>query len=705
MLAYALTIFLSAFLLFQVQLVIAKYILPWFGGTPAVWSACMLFFQVALLAGYAYAHLVVRRLGARRQAPLHVAVIAASICLLAGQFLLWRSPLLPPAGWKPDGSALPVLRILGLLLVSVGLPFFALSATSPLLQAWFGRTHPGRSPYRLYALSNAGSMLGLLSYPFLVEPALALTAQAWAWAGCYAVFVFGCAWCAIRSATAEGPAPADGAAPNEGDSGSPARGRRLLWFALAACASVLLLATTNQMSEEIAVAPFLWVLPLSLYLLSFIVCFAGERGYSRTLFVCAAVVAIVLTGCTMLRAVENVSMVMYIWVASFAFFVCCMICHGELARLKPSSRHLTSFYLTVAAGGAAGGAFVALIAPVVFTGLWELQLGHFGCAVLLLLVMLRDRGSRFNGRWRLPWRTAAVTVLTVLGAAQALQIREYRRSIVSVRRNFYGILSVKEEHAGDPQLRQYLLYHARTLHGYQYVDPARSRLPTAYFTENSGAGLAIRHHPLRARARSKMRMGMVGLGTGTLAAYGRQGDYIRFYEINPAVIGLAAGDGARFTFLRDSAARIDVVTGDARISLERELGQTGPQRFDVFVLDAFSGDAIPLHLLTREAFGTYLAHLAPDGVLAVHISNRYFDLRPVIWRLAREFGLHSAAVDSAGGEHAIEARWMLLTRDAALIAALAKLDLPTASVATAAEAGAPSPLWTDDYSNLLQVLK
>ncbi|MFH1732021.1 MAG: fused MFS/spermidine synthase [Planctomycetota bacterium] len=703
--AYAFTIFLSAFLVFQVQLVIAKYILPWFGGAPAVWSACMLFFQAALLAGYAYAHLMVRRLGARRQARLHAAVIAASICLLAGQFLLWRSPLLPPAGWKPDGSALPVMRILGLLAVSVGLPFFVLSATSPLLQAWFSRTHPGRSPYRLYALSNAGSMFGLLSYPFLVEPGLALTAQAWVWSGCYAAFVFGCAWCAIRSGKAEGPAPADGPARDEADSDPPGRGRRLLWFALAACASVLLLATTNQISEEIAAAPFLWALPLSLYLLSFIVCFAGERGYSRALFVCAAVVAMALTGYTMLRKVGNVGIVTYIWTASFTFFVCCMICHGELARLKPSKRHLTSFYLTIAAGGAAGGVFVALIAPVIFTGLWELHLGHLGCAVLLLLVMLRDRGSRFNGRWRLLWRTAAAAGLTVLGGTQALHITEFYASAVSVRRNFYGILRVSEKHAGQPGLHQYALYHARTLHGYQYVDPARARLPTAYFTENSGAGLAIRHHPLRARARSRMRMGMVGLGTGTLAAYGRTGDYIRFYEINPAVAELAAGDGARFTFLRDSAARIDVITGDARISLERELRQTGPQRFDVLVLDAFSGDAIPLHLLTREAFGIYLAHLVPDGVLAVHISNRYFDLRPVIWRLAREFGLQSAAVDSAGGEHAIGARWMLLTRDAALIAALAKLDLPTTSVAAAAEEGAPSPLWTDDYSNLLQVLK
>jgi len=704
MLAYAFTIFLSAFLVFQVQLVIAKYILPWFGGAPAVWSACMLFFQAALLAGYAYAHRVVRTLDARRQARLHAAVVAASICLLAVQFLLWRSPLLPPAGWKPEGSALPVLRILGLLCVSVGLPFFVLSATSPLLQAWFSRTHPGRSPYRLYALSNTGSMLGLLSYPFLVEPGLPLTAQAWVWSGCYAVFVFGCVWCAMRSAKGEEPAPGGGAVPDEKDSGPPARGRLLLWFGLTACASVLLLATTNQMSEEIAVVPFLWVLPLSLYLLSFIVCFAGERGYSRTLFVCAAVMAAALTGCTMLRKVGDVGIVMYIWTASFTFFVCCMICHGELARLKPSKRHLTSFYLTIAAGGAAGGVFVALIAPAIFTGLWELHLGHLGCAVLLLLVMLRDRGSRFNGRWRLLWRTAAVAGLTVLGGTQALHITKFYASAVNVRRNFYGILRVSEEHAGQPELHQYALYHARTLHGYQYVDPARARLPTTYFTENSGVGLAIRKLQRRSHGRS-MRLGVAGLGAGTLATYGRTGDYIHFYEINPAVAELASGDGAHFTFLRDSAARIDIVTGDARISLERELKQSGSQHFDMLILDAFSGDAIPLHLLTREAFDIYLAHLAPDGILAVHISNRYFDLRPVIWRLARERGLHSATVDSAGGEHAVAARWMLLTRDAAVIAALAKLDLPTTSVATAAEEGAPFPLWTDDYSNLLQVLK
>ena len=707
MLAYAVTIFLGAFLLFQVELVIGKYVLPWFGGTPAVWTTCMLFFQVALLAGYAYAHWLIRKLGARRQSRLHVALIIASLCAIAAQFLLWRSPILPSAGWKPGDSAFPILRILGLLCVSIGVPFFVLSATSPLLQAWFGRAHPGRSPYKLYALSNAGSMLGLLSYPFLVEPGLALRSQAWTWSACYAAFAVACIWCASRASKSDGAISGDVAAPTTDDAAAPTRGRRLLWFSLAACASVLLLATTNQMSEETAVVPFLWVLQLALYLLSFILCFADHRAYSRTLFVCAAIAAIALTGSPHAGTWRDVNIITYIWTASFALFVACMICHGELARLKPSTRHLTSFYLTVSAGGAAGGVFVALIAPVIFTGLWELYLGQFACAILLLAVMFGDRTSRFNGRRRLFWRTVALMVLVVLGGTQALQMKAFYENTVTVRRNFYGILRVKEKHPEQPDLHQYALLHGRTIHGSQYVTPARRRLPTAYYIETGGAGIAIRQWRRLSPGRP-MRMGMVGLGTGTLATYGRKGDYVRFYEINPAVIAMASGDDACFSFLEDSAARIDIALGDARILLDGELAQSGSQRFDILVLDAFSGDAVPLHLLTREAFATYVAHIRKNGVLAVHISNRYFDLRPVMWRMAREFGLHAVAVRSAAGEDGVSARWMLLTRNPSFVREVANFVRRTAkgtTVTTDKRGGKTVRLWTDDYSNLLQVLK
>ncbi len=709
MLFYGVTIFLSAFLLFQVQLVIAKYILPWFGGTPAVWTTCMLFFQLLLLGGYAYSHLIVSRLRPRRQGTLHLVLLAGSLCLLAGQLATWRTPLLPPAAWKPTGSDLPVLRILGLLAVSVGLPYFILTTTSSLLQAWFAGTHPGRSPYRLYALSNAGSLLGLISYPFLVEPALALKAQAGVWSGCYAAFVFCCGWCAVRAARTAKPLlePGEVTSSRKSQKGSeaagrPSRSKRLLWLGLPACASVLLLATTNHISEEVAVIPFLWVVPLGLYLLSFIFCFNSQRAYSRRLFVVAALAAMVLVYIVTRRGVTEVGIAEDIWIHSFALFVCCMICHGELVALKPAPRHLTSFYLSVAAGGALGGVFVALVAPTIFTGLWELPLGYLFCGALLLVVTLRDPRSWLNGRRRWVWRAPAGVALAALVVAPSLQVKKFYDGVIRSRRNFYGILRVREEDATERvEWHRYVLRHARTVHGFQFVDPARRRTPTTYYGENSGAGLAILNHPRRTSG-APMRIGVVGLGVGTLAAYGRKGDIIRFYEINPAVVELATGPDSCFTYVQDSAAKVDVVLGDARILMQRELEQGQPQQFDVLALDAFSGDSPPVHLLTREAFDIYLRHLRRGGVLAVHASNRYVNLAPVIWRAAEEFGLACTMINSEGDSEAVwGARWILLTHDKNLL----KLKNIAAVASGREESHKPIRLWTDDYSNLLRILK
>ena len=713
MLAFGLTVFLSAFLLFQVQLVIAKYILPWFGGPPAVWTTCMLFFQVALLGGYAYSHLLASRLRPRRQGRLHAALLASSLGVLLGQLLVWGWPLLPPANWKPGGSDLPVLRVLGLLAISVGLPFFILSTTSALLQAWSARTHPDRSPYRLYALSNAGSLLGLATYPFLVEPALTLKSQAAIWSACYTGFALCCGWCSVRAGRAQmlgaelgrAPGPRDDTAVPQAQVGRPGRLQRLLWLGLSACASVLLLATTNQMSEEIAVVPFLWALPLGLYLLSLIFCFSSDRAYSRRLFIATALVAMLLVGFMMYRKPERISIVMHLWVSSLALFVCCMICHGELVRLKPAPRHLTSFYLTLAAGGAMGGAFAAVVAPSVFSGLWELYVGYFGCGALLVAAMLRDANSRLNARRRWLWRAAAGVVLATLVVGSVERAQDFHRDTLRVRRNFYGILRVREETEGAVEWRRRLLYHARTVHGLQFVNPARRRLPTAYYTEESGGALAILHHPRR-QSGARLRIGVVGLGAGTLAVYGRMGDCFRFYEINPAVVELASGLESSFTFLKDSPAKSDIVLGDARISLERELTQKQPQDFDLLILDAFSGGAVPLHLLTREAFDIYLRHLRDGGFLVVHGSNRYFDLTPVLFRMATDLDLGAVSIVTRGdGTRSLGAVWVLLSADRELLRKLAQLATREDTRIEWSTGEEPGRLWTDDYSNLFQLLK
>ena len=734
MAVYAVTIFLSALLLFQVQLVIGKYILPWFGGTPAVWTTCMLFFQVLLMAGYAYSHLVATRLASRRQGLLHGALLAVSAALLVGQIALWGTPILPSADWKPDGSALPLARILAILTVGVGLPFFVLSTTSSLVQAWFNRMHPGRSPYRLYALSNAGSLLALLSYPFVVEPSLALRSQAMGWAAGYAVFAVLCGYLAVASARGGArsagasvlapaqenvPAPDAAGAPDgegvhggarpavahtivTGDRGEEVRPTRLvrtLWLVLPAMGSVLLLATTNRICGDIGVVPLLWVLPLALYLVTFIVCFDRPGWYIRPAFVVAALVAAGGVAFVLFEPTGTLTFLPQVAAYGFALLVGCMICHGELVRLRPPPQHLTAYYLTLAAGGAAGGLFVGVVAPYVFDRLWELYIGYWGTTAALVVAMLRDRRSCLNGPHGWLWRHVARTAVTAVAIASVLAVPHFDPQSVRRVRNFYGILRVTDENVDDPDEHALVLYHGRIMHGSQLQDPELRRRPNTYYTERSGAGLAILNHPARALGpdgRGHMKIGVVGLGTGTLAAYGRKGDTIKFYEINPAVVGLSRGSGASFTYLNDSPANIEIVMGDARLSLEKE----PPQQFDVLALDAFSGDAVPVHLLTAEAFKVYLKHLAPDGILAVHTSNTFLNLDRVVQTAADYWNLWYIAVDSPIDKEGVYmATWMLLTRsDDVLNAPDILMTFTNAPVE-------PARLWTDDYSNLLEVLR
>jgi len=432
---------------------------------------------------------------------------------------------------------------------------------------------------------------------------------------------------------------------------------------------------------------------------TFIVCFDRPGWYVRPVFVVAALVAAGGVAFVLFEPTGTLTFLPLIAAYGFALFVGCMICHGELVRLRPAPQHLTAYYLTLAAGGAVGGLFVGVVAPYVFDRLWELYIGYWGTTAALVVAMLRDRRSCLNGRHGWLWRHVARTAVTAVAIASVLAVPYFDPPGVRRIRNFYGILRIEEENADDPQEHALVLRHGRIMHGSQFQDPALRRTPSTYYTERSGVGLAILNHPAHAPGpdgRSHMRIGVVGLGTGTLAAYGRAGDTIRFYEINAAVVGLSQGRGASFTYLDDSPARIEIALGDARLSLERE----PPQQFDVLAIDAFSGDAVPVHLLTTEAFQAYIRHLAPGGVLAVHTSNTFLDLDRVVQAQADHLGLRVVAMDSPiDKEERYWATWMLLVRDGRA------LDAPAIQAAPHNDRVKSVPLWTDNYSNLLEVLR
>jgi hypothetical protein len=756
MLLYALTILVSAFLLFQVQPVIAKIILPWFGGSAAVWTTCLLFFQMVLLLGYLYAHAVVRYLKPRAQMIVHSGLLLVSLAAL---------PIYPGVAWKPTGTEEPIFGILRLLAISVGLPYFLLSTTGPLLQAWYARRFKGVMPYRLYALSNAGSMFALVSYPFLFEPVFGVHLQAKLWSIGYCVFMAICVLTAWRS----GNAPVVEQMEAASEAHRPGMRQYLLWLLLPACASILLLAISNHLSQNVAAIPFLWVLPLSIYLLTFILCFEGEGWYKRNPYLYLLGIALAsMAYADGVDATGNIPIKILVPLFAMGLFTCCMVCHGELSRLKPHPRYLTHFYLMISAGGAVGGLLVGFVAPHVFSALYELQIGLGLCAVLVLVVLAGDeeyawfrqllpagqslvaaavaamggavayafRGqlmgagnllmNKLSKKWEAPdgfmtdvaVLTIAVGALILLAAMRGLKLRgkisglavelaaltligylafqvrmltaDYRMTV----RNFYGALKVRDSGPASDFDATRGLTHGTINHGEQFLNPARRDLPTTYYGPNTGVGVAIRE---KGKAKA-IRVGVIGLGTGTLAAYGRTGDYFRFYEINPLVLRLARTE---FTFLNDCKAKLDVAMGDARLSMENEADKGIDEHFDVLAVDAFSSDSIPVHLLTREAMHVYWKHMNPDGVLAVHISNRYLDLQPVVRGLAQEAGLLARVVDTDDDDtqDVFGATWVLLSSP--------KYGFGPEEEKNSAEIQSKRtvPLWTDDYSNLFKILK
>ena len=679
MLLYAITIFLSAFLLFQVQPIIAKMILPWFGGSSSVWATCMLFFQAALLLGYSYAHWVNEKLRPRKQLLLHTLLLALSLAAL---------PILPGAAWKPTGHENPSLLILGLLAATIGLPYMLLSTTSPLLQAWYARTHKNAMPYRLFALSNFASMLALLTYPVLVEPNLSTRHQAQIWSAGYAAFALLCGVTALRAVRAR--RESEGALDPIEEVPPPSLGLRLLWLGLAACASALLLAVTNHITQDVAAMPFLWILPLALYLLSFILCFEARNLYWRPLFLPLFLIGVGYMGYGLWPYSDDWSVRINLLVYAGGLFACSMVCHGEVYRLRPHPRHLTVFYVMISLGGALGGLFVGLIAPNVFNAYYEFPI----LLVLAPMLVMTALWIQFR-RWfsTLPGRLAAIAAFFLLGCAISgswLLCKEMVEDYKLVVRNFYGQLRIYDDDSEQIPARK--LYHGTINHGQQMLDGRYRRTPVTYYCPESGIGRVM-----AARAPGQpLRVGVLGLGCGTLAAFGRPGDSFRIYEINATVLDIA---NKWFTYLKVSPARIEYALGDGRLSLEREASQ----QFDVLVMDAFSGDSVPVHLITREAMGAYFRHLKPSGVLAVNISNRYLRLEPVMERAATYYGkvaLDFSYAPDDEDQMCFSSTWVLIMDPATEASLAGKLGGSKRIPPQTSFRG-----WTDDYSNMFRVLK
>ena len=652
-----------------------------------MWAAALLFFQISLLAGYAYAHALTKFAKAKTQMLIHGGLLLVSCALL---------PILPNVSWKPTAVGDPTLRILELLAATIGLPYFLLSSTSPLLQAWYVRRTGSSVPYRLFALSNFGSMLALLTFPFVVEPNIASPQQAYIWSTAYVVFAALCLFAAWVSRSKSddfrmpeiAPVPAAEAtvvppAPR------PTIGQLALWVSLAACASTLLVSITNHMSQNVAPIPLLWVVPLAIYLLTFILAFESDKIYQRWIFLPWVAPALGWMAYALYAGEGNFHIKYSIPIFCAGLFICCMLCHGELALHKPAPQYLTLFYLMVSLGGAIGGVFVAIIAPRVFNSYLELPIGLVACGVLAVIVLFNVEIPRLGAN---PVRIALAIGVGLLAGYLLRKENADRQGYHLFARNFYGELRIRDDDVGQEYALRNLL-HGTINHGSQRLNPEHRYDVNSYYAPSSGIGRAMQAK----QALGPVRYGVVGMGAGVMTGYCRAGDYVRVYEINPLVKSLS--DRGEFTFFGHCAGDKEVLMGDARLTMEAQQ----PQNYDVLVIDAFSSDAIPVHLLTREVMKLYFNLLKPDGVLAVHISNRYLDLAPVCARGAEFVGKKATVVsdDASDNTFANSTTWVLITSQDNNV--FQKPSFEGANMYPAA-AAATFRGWTDDYSSILPIL-
>jgi len=683
MVLFAATVFVSAFLLFLVQPIIAKQILPWFGGNASVWTVCMVFFQVLLLGGYAYADALSRRTSPRMQAIVHSALLAASLAFL---------PILAADSWKPEPGTDPAPRILALLGATIGLPYFLLSTTGPLVQAWFARSFPAGTVYRLFALSNLASLLALVAYPPLIEPEITLAWQSYAWSGLYVVFAGLCAASAWKASSGVAKVKINSVDTQETQ---PSAGDYVLWLVLSALGSLMLLAVTSHITQNVASIPFLWIVPLVIYLLSFILVFdvgGGRRrsGWYSRLWGLPLLFALLAGMAYMLYENLGVWNIRYtIALYCTGLFAACMFCHGELAAMRPAPRYLTRFYLMVSVGGAAGGLFVGLIAPRVFDLYLELPIALVACGALAAVLSWRDGFRLKQRRLSYAWSALALAATATVLWYSVEYVAYIRGNTLVMTRNFYGTLRVRQIERGGEQRLTRSLIHGVINHGWQFVDPKLRMQPISYFGPGSGIARALEYYGDRPR-----RVGIVGLGVGSFTAWGRDGDYFRIYELDPDVVRIAREE---FWYLSGARAKIDVVTGDGRLNLERE---KEPQRFDLLSVDAFSSGSIPIHLLTREALRTYRRHLAPGGVIVYNVTNRFVNLAPLLQLVAEAEGMKVMLLEDDPKEEKYSGTsYVLVTENAALIADKRFAD---------AEDIDPIPglkPWTDGFNNLFKVVR
>ncbi len=676
---FAATTLLGAFLVFQVQPVISKCVLPWFGGTPAVWTTCMLFFQLLLFGGYAYAHLLRTFFQPRQQGLIHLTILCAAALML---------PIEPSDAWKPTGSESPTLYLLWMLAAHVGLPYFVLSSTGPLVQAWLSYQDDSDRVYRLYALSNAGSLVALLSYPFLVEPFLSVSLQSVVWSLLFCGFVLVQGAVAISLfRVAPRPATVSDENTNQTSTATGATWKlRAAWIGLPAVASTMLLVVTNHICQDVAVIPFLWVLPLSLYLVSFIVCFDSPQWYKPRLIAVATLIGVFGT---QTKTFLPSSLHLVADVASYMLTLLgvCLLAHGEVARIKPRAAYLTQYYMLLSAGGAIGGLIVAVVCPTLLNTHFELPVMMSLVTAFSFVMLFVCRGwSKTEYDWatadRLKFAAGAMVILPLLAI-----ILTPHEEVIASERNFFGVLKVERNELG---IR---LVHGSTIHGMQ-LHGDRSAQPTTYYSQGSGVGRTI---GALQETKANLHIGVVGLGCGVLATYGRDGDRFDMIEINPAVVEIAK---QHFSFLSDCRAKIQHHLGDGRLVLERMT----EAKFDLLVLDAFSSDAIPAHLLTRESMALYKSRIADDGLLAVHISNNHLDLAPLVHRLSADAGLESRVILSRSDNKigVKDALWVIVAK--------AGHDLWNNQRLTTAIGPTPEdlkngPLWTDQQHNLVSVLR
>lgn len=691
LLIYSVTIFLSAFLLFQVQPIIGKYILPWFGGTSGVWLTSLLFFQILLLLGYSYSYLL-SRFSLKAQTIIHCLLTFLTTLILSSLFFNWSSPITPSIDLKLPDTISPIVQVLTFLFISVGLPYFLLATTSTVLQNWFGLVVYKKSPYLLYAFSNAGSLLGIMSYPFIMEPFLSLQVQGIWWSIGFLLYGIILLYCCLKiffSKQKNKTIAVDAAV-------APIKKRVIgYWLFLSTTSSIMLMAVTSLLTQAVAPIPFLWLLPLGLYLLSFILCFSDDNWYWRNfyayLFLTTGPLALVFTQSSAPTIWIGIS------VYSLALFSICMLCHGELYKRKPPSQQLNIFYLILALGGALGGIFVGIIAPLLFNGFWEIYVGFYLSLLLSFFVLVKYRNSSMYRKMHTFFFSShefyffvliGVPMIIFSVALTITVISGY--DSVKTWRNFYGVLTYKTKQVGN-ETQAYLI-HGRIIHGMQYFGKRQTE-PVSYYHPRSGVGLLMASYP---RDEKGIRVGVVGLGAGVLAAYGKKGDYYKFYDINPQVVDVAKN---QFTYLKDSPATIDIALGDGRLVLEQEI-QKKKEPYDILVVDAFSDDAIPVHLLTKEALQIYLKRLSSNGVLAFHISNNYLELKHIIAALAKDAQLEMSLIVSPTKGDYPRTEWVLLTRNKQF------LSIPAIAVVESKNVMYKDiSAWTDTYSNLFQILK